>query len=116
MEKKQVVQWFVDQTQSDRNLALLYVAKELTLVTRNVSTLPNSEHEHKLAVGWIISECQHKILGYVTAAMTGADRYPDELIVSFACDYVDDPVIQHYTRDIWKTIIGRAERLANSSK
>ncbi len=61
MKKTEVTHWFLNQTQPVKNLALLYLAKELTLVVRNVSTLPQAEHEYKLAVGWIVSECQHKI-------------------------------------------------------
>lgn len=114
MEKEKVAQWFADRDQSVKNLALLYLAHELTLVVRNVSTLPSNEHESKLEIGWIISECQHKILGYVTAAMTGRDRYPDELIVSFACDYIDDPRIRHYTRSMWETVTNRADRLCSA--
>ncbi len=110
MQKHQVAQWFMRQPQLAKNLTLLYLAWELTLVVRGASLLPETEHERKLAVGRSVSECQHKMLSYVTSAMTGADRYPDELIIDFACDYVDSPTIENMTRGIWELIIPRVEK------
>lgn len=114
MDKAEIKSWIASQTQPFKNLVLLELGNELTLVLRDIST--TRDNELMLKAGWVVSECQHRILGYVTAAMTAREHYPDDVIVEIVFDHILHPSIRSRTETLWARAIDRAERFGASLK
>jgi hypothetical protein len=114
MDQASVIEWFQVQTQPFKNFVLLQFANQLTLVMRDIST--TKDEEKMLKAGWVITECQHRILGYVTAAMVDSARYPDDVIIKIVFNHITHPVLEPYTGWMWAKTIERAERFGSSLK
>lgn len=114
MTKDEIARWFAGQRQDFKNLVLLELGNELTLVLRDVST--QNDKELMLKAGWVVSECQHRILGYVTATMTGQEHYPDSVIVQIIFDHIEHPALASRTITLWDIAINRAHRFGASLK
>lgn len=100
--------WFASKPLPWKNLLLLRIANELTLVVRDIAT--TADKDVRLKVDWIVSECQHRILGYVTAAMAGTERFPDDVMVDILFDHIEHPALKPYAGQVWARAADWAER------
>ena len=114
MEKAEIKSWFAAQSQQCKNFVLLQLGNELTIYLRDIST--TNDKELMLKAGWVVSECQHRILSYVIAAMTGQDRYPDEVIAEIVFDHIEHPALRSRTQLLWESAMDRAERFGTALK
>ena len=71
--------WFAAQPDAFKVLLLLEVMHELTIVLRVIST--SGDDELMRRSGWVISECNHRLVGYACGVMTQGPRYPDDAII-----------------------------------
>jgi len=82
--------WFAAQPDAFKVLLLLKVMHELTIVLRVIST--SGDEELMRRSGWIISECNHRLVGYACGVMTQGPRYPDDVIIAILFDYLEHPL------------------------
>jgi hypothetical protein len=75
-----------------------------------------NDKELMLKAGWVVSECPHRILGYVTATMTGQPHYPDDVIVNIVFDHIEHPPLESRSHSLWDIAIDRAERFGAALK
>jgi hypothetical protein len=106
-----IKEWFAAQPAPFRNLILLEVASELTVVLRVIST--EQGKDELLKSHWVVSECQHRLLGYVTAAMTDQEHYPDDVIIEILFDHLDHPALRAYTQHVWDKAVQQADRFGS---
>ena len=91
--------WFAAQPEQFKLLVLLEVMHELTIVLQDVSTTGDKDLMWRSA--WLISECNHRLLGNASAVMTRQPCYPDDVIVGILFDYLDHQTLEPYTRNVW---------------
>lgn len=108
MDRPSLESWFAAQPERFRTLVLLEVMHELTIVLRDVSFADDSEKKWQSA--YLVSECNHRLIGYSTAVMTGQPRYPDDVIIGILFDYLDHPTIERYTRHVWERAVEAATK------
>ena len=91
--------WFAARPEAFKVLLLLRVMHELTIVLRVISTSGDDDVMRRSA--WIISECNHRLVGYAFGVMTQRPRYPDEVIVGILFDYLGHATLEPYTHGVW---------------
>jgi hypothetical protein len=69
---------------------------ELTIVLRIISS--SGDDDLMRRSGWIISECNHRLVGYACGVMTQGPRYPDDVIIGILFDYLEHAILEPYTR------------------
>jgi len=97
--------WFSAQPAPLKILFLLEIMHELTLVLRDVSTTANNDLMWKSA--WTISECNHRLLGYATVAMTQQPHYPDDVIIEILFDHLRHGPLEPYAQNVWDRAVER---------
>jgi hypothetical protein len=100
--------WFAAQPDAFKVLLLLKVMHELTIVLRVIST--SGDDELMRRSGWIISECNHRLVGYACGVMTQGPRYPDDVIIGILFDYLEHAILEPYTRAVWDKAVEAANR------
>jgi hypothetical protein len=100
--------WFAAQPDAFKVLLLLKVMHELTIVLRVIST--SSDDELMRRSGWIISECNHRLVGYACGVMTQGPRYPDDVIIGILFDYLEHAILESYTRAVWDKAVEAAAK------
>ena len=100
--------WFAAQPDAFKVLLLLKVMHELTIVLRVIST--SGDDELMRRSGWIISECNHRLVGYASGLMTQGPRYPDEVIVGILFDYLEHAILEPYTGAVWDSAVEAATK------
>ena len=103
--------WFATQPAPLKILILLEVASELTVVLRAIST--GQDKDELLKSYWVISECQNRLLDYVTAVMTNQEHYPDDVIIEILFDHLDHPALRAYTQHVWDKAVQQADRFGS---
>ena len=98
--------WFSAQPPPLKILFLLEIMHELTLVLRDVSTTANNDLMWKSA--WTISECNHRLIGYATAAITQQPHYPDDVIIEILFDHLRHGPLEPYAQNVWDRAVERA--------
>ena len=98
--------WFAAQPDAFKVLLLLEVMHELTIVLRVISTSGDDELMRRSA--WIISECNHRLVGYAFGVMTQRPHYPDEVIIGILFDYLEHATLEPYTRAVWDKAVEAA--------
>lgn len=114
MHRPETESWFAAQPAKFRILVLLKVMHELTIVLREISFIGDWEQKWQLA--YLVSECNHRLVGYITAVMTGQPHYPDDVIIGILFDYLDHPTIERYTRRVWDDAVDAATRFGGHLK
>jgi hypothetical protein len=89
-------------------LVLLEVMQELTIVLRVISTADDKDLMWRSS--WIVSECNHRLIGYLTSVMTRQPHYPDDVIVRILFDYLGHETLEPYTRAVWDKAVDAAAR------
>ncbi len=108
MDRPETEAWFAAQPAQFRHLILLEVMRDLTIVMREVSFAEDAEHRWRAA--YLVSECNHRMLGYISAVMTDQPHYPEDVIIGILFDYLDHPEIERYTRQVWERAVDAATR------
>jgi hypothetical protein len=72
--------WFATQPERFKLLLLIEVMHELTIVLRDISTTGDKNLMWRSA--WLISECNHRLLGNASAVLTRQPCYPDDVVVA----------------------------------
>jgi hypothetical protein len=108
MDRPEIESWFAAQSAQFRMLVLLKVMHELTIVLREISFVGDWEKKWQLA--YLVSECNHRLVGYNTAVMTGQPHYPDDVIIGILFDYLDHPNLAPYTHGVWDSAVENATR------
>ena len=98
--------WFAAQPDAFKVLLLLEVMHELTIILRVISTSGDDELMRRSA--WIISECNHRLVGYAFGVMTQRPHYPDEVIIGILFDYLEHATLEPYTRAVWDKAVEAA--------
>jgi hypothetical protein len=98
--------WFAAQPDAFRVLLLLRVMHELTIVLRVISSSGDDDLMRRSA--WIISECNHRLVGYAFGVMTQRPRYPDDVIIGILFDYLEHATLEPYTRAVWDKAVEAA--------
>jgi len=113
MELASKQSWFAAQPEPFRLLVLLEVMHQLTMVLRDVSTSGDKDFMWRCA--WLVSECNHRLVGYASAVMTRQPHYPDDVIIGILFDYIDHATLVPYTRAVWDRAVESAPSLAPTS-
>jgi len=100
--------WFAAQPEPFKILVLLEVMHELTLVLRDVSASADKDLMWKSA--WLVSECNHRLLGYASAVMTRQPHYPDRVIVEILFDHIGNAALEPYACRVWDRAVESATR------
>jgi hypothetical protein len=100
--------WFAAQPDAFKVLLLLKVMHELTIVLRVISTSGDDDLMRRSA--WIISECNHRLVGYACGVMTQGPRYPDDVIIGILFDYLEHAILEPYTRAVWDKAVEAATK------
>ena len=108
MSHSETSTWFAKQSAQSRQLIMLSVMSELTLVLRDVST--QNDKDLQLRVSWLISELNHRLLDYVADVMLDRPRYPDDVIMGILSDYLEHPDLEPHTGHVWQRAVSRAMR------
>ena len=98
--------WFAAQPDAFKILLLLRVMHELTIVLRIISS--SGDDDLMRRSGWIISECNHRLVGYAFGVMTQRPRYPDDVIIGILFDYLEHATLEPYTRAVWDKAVEAA--------
>ena len=110
MDRPSVEAWFAAQSERFRILILLKVMSWLTLSLREVAIADGLDADTKWKSAYLVSECNHRLIGYTTAVMTGQPHYPDDVIIGILFDYLDHPTLQGYTYYVWDKAVEDATR------
>lgn len=102
--------WFASQPERFRIALLLEAMHELTLVLRDVYTM--DDKELLAETGWIISECNHRLVGYLFGVVTHGPRYPDEVIIGVLFDYLGHPTLAPYASGVWERAVQKATKFS----
>jgi hypothetical protein len=78
MDRPETEAWFAAQPTPFRLLVLLEVMHWLTIALRDVATRDDLDARARWEAAYLVSECNHRLVGYITAVMTGQPHYPDE--------------------------------------
>ena len=100
--------WFAAQPDAFKVLVLLKVMHELTIVLRIIST--EGDDDLMRRSGWIISECNHRLVGYAGGVMTQRPHYPDDVIIEILFDYLEHAILEPYTRAVWDKAVEAATK------
>ena len=110
MDRPSIKSWFAAQSERFKILVLLEVMHWLTIALRDIATTEDLDPKSKWEAAWLVSECNHRLTGYITAVMTGQPHYPDDVIIGILFDYLDHPTIERYTRYVWDQAVKAATR------
>ncbi|MGE0851154.1 MAG: hypothetical protein AB7O44_16245 [Hyphomicrobiaceae bacterium] len=102
--------WFAAQPEQLRIAMLVAVMHELTLVLRDVYTM--NDKALLAETGWIISECNHRLVGYLFGVVTHGPRYPDDVIIEILFDYLGHPTLARYASDVWDRAMEKATKFS----
>jgi hypothetical protein len=111
MDRSVIKDWFAAQAAPFKILILLEVASELTVVLRVIST--EQSKDELLKSYWVISECQNRLLDYVTAVMAEQEHYPDDVIIRILFDHLEHPTLRPYTQHVWDKAVQQAEKFGS---
>jgi hypothetical protein len=100
--------WFAAQPDAFKVLLLLEVMHELTIVLRIISSSGDDDLMRRSA--WIISECNHRLVGYAFGVMTQRPHYPDDVIIGILFDYLEHATLEPYTRAVWDKAVEAATK------
>ena len=110
MDRPEIESWFAAQTERFRMLVLLEVMHWLTLSLRDVATRDELDTRSKWEAAWIVSECNHRLTGYISAVMAGQPHYPEDVIIGILFDYLDHPAVARFTHYVWDKAVEDATR------
>lgn len=105
--------WFATQPERLKLLLLIEVMHELTIVLKDVSTTGDKDLMWRSA--WLISECNHRLLGYASAVMTRQPHYPDDVLVGILFDYLNHQILEPYTRNVWDRAVEATTRFGGQA-
>jgi hypothetical protein len=100
--------WFATQPERFKLLLLIEVMHELTIVLRDISTTGDKNLMWRSA--WLISECNHRLLGNASAVLTRQPCYPDDVVVGILFDYLDNQTLEPYTLNVWDRAVASATK------
>jgi hypothetical protein len=103
MERSEMKAQFLAYNDADRNMLLLGLMHNLTLVIRDVFHERAEGAKVKASAG--VSEINHKITSFVIAKMSNQAHYPDDLIIDFIVDGFIDADISGYLQQAWDTSV-----------
>jgi hypothetical protein len=110
MDRPETEAWFAAQPTPFRLLVLLEVMHWLTIALRDVATRDGLDARARWDAAYLVSECNHRLVGYNTAVMTGQPHYPDDVIIDILFDYLDHPNLAPYTHGVWDSAVENATR------
>ena len=111
MDRPLLESWFAAQSERFRILVLLRVMHWLTISLRDVATADGLDSKSKWEAAWTVSECNHRLTGYISAVMTGRPHYPEDVIIGILFDHLDHPTVRRYTHYVWDKAVEDATHL-----
>jgi hypothetical protein len=78
MDNKEIRDWYLALSDSDKQIFLAFVSTDLTIHGRDFGHFVTGEQQSRGFMG--LNELQHQISGHIAGLGLGRERYPDDVL------------------------------------